>query len=103
MRWAWSSNRKKSWNAPASRSRQSLALIDARSTPSTVMRPLVGVYMRAISFTSVDFPEPGDLTTSTYTVARLRDGAIAMTNAPVEFTLVKPGETIMLDQPAAAE
>ncbi len=49
----------------------------------------------------VDFPEPGDLATSTYTVARLRDGAIAMTNAPVAFTIVKPGQSILQDKSAA--
>jgi fumarate reductase flavoprotein subunit len=51
-----------------------------------------------------DFPEAGDLPTSTYTVARIKkDGEIAMSNAPVEFTIVKPGETILKDEPQAAE
>ncbi|MGB5185470.1 MAG: FAD-dependent oxidoreductase [Xanthobacteraceae bacterium] len=49
-----------------------------------------------------DFPEPGDLATSTFTVARQKAGRIEMTDAPVEFTHVKPGETLMRD-PIAAE
>jgi succinate dehydrogenase flavoprotein subunit len=42
-----------------------------------------------------DFPEPGDLATSMFTVARQKAGRIAMTDAPVEFTHVKPGETLI--------
>ena len=49
-----------------------------------------------------DFPEPGDLATSTFTVARQKDGRIEMTDAPVEFTHVKPGDTLIRD-PIAAE
>jgi fumarate reductase flavoprotein subunit len=49
-----------------------------------------------------DFPEPGDLATSTFTVARRKAGRIEMTDAPVEFTHVKPGETLIRD-PIAAE
>jgi fumarate reductase flavoprotein subunit len=49
-----------------------------------------------------DFPEPGDLATSTFTVARQKAGRIEMTDAPVEFTHVKPGETLIRD-PIAAE
>ena len=49
-----------------------------------------------------DFPEPGDLATSTFTVARHKDGRIDMSDAPVKFTLVKPGETLLRD-PIAAE
>jgi fumarate reductase flavoprotein subunit len=48
-----------------------------------------------------DFPEPGDLATSTFTVARQKAGRIAMTDAPVEFTHVKPGETLIRDAIAA--
>ena len=39
---ALNSNRKKSWNAPASRDRHASAGMRASSTPSTRMRPLVG-------------------------------------------------------------
>ena len=49
-----------------------------------------------------DFPEPGDLATSTFTVARQTAGRIEMTDAPVKFTHVKPGETLIRD-PIAAE
>jgi fumarate reductase flavoprotein subunit len=48
-----------------------------------------------------DFPEPGDLATSTFTVARQKAGRIEMTDAPVEFTHVKPGETLIRDAIAA--
>jgi fumarate reductase flavoprotein subunit len=48
-----------------------------------------------------DFPEPGDLETSTFTVAGQQDGKINMTHEPVRFTIVKPGETLLKDQVAA--
>ena len=41
-----------------------------------------------------DFPEPGDLATSTFTVARLTSGGIDIGERPVQFTHVKPGETL---------
>jgi fumarate reductase flavoprotein subunit len=48
-----------------------------------------------------DFPEPGDLAISTFTVARRTAGGIEMTDRPVMFTHVKPGETVLRDQIAA--
>ncbi len=52
-----------------------------------------------------DFPQPGDLATSTFTVARQNAGTgangIEITERPVEFTHVKPGETILRDRVAA--
>jgi fumarate reductase flavoprotein subunit len=48
-----------------------------------------------------DFPEPGDLETSTFTVARQSGAKINMTHEPVRFTIVKPGETLLKDQVAA--
>ncbi len=48
-----------------------------------------------------DFPEPGDLTASTFTVARQHDGRIEISERPVEFTHVKPGETLIRGQIAA--
>ncbi len=42
-----------------------------------------------------DFPEPGDLNTSTFTVARQASGGIEITDQPVIFTHVKPGETLL--------
>jgi fumarate reductase flavoprotein subunit len=49
-----------------------------------------------------DFKEPGDLATSRYTVVRLEGSNIDVTDEPVKFTIVKPGESL-LDQKAAAE
>src|SRR6201981_3910253 len=48
-----------------------------------------------------DFPEPGDLATLTFTVARQKAGQIEMSDAPVKFTHVKPGETLIRDAIAA--
>jgi fumarate reductase flavoprotein subunit len=47
-----------------------------------------------------DFPEPGDLARSTYTVARHVDGRIGVTDHPVLFTIVQPGHSL-LNQAAA--
>ncbi len=49
-----------------------------------------------------DFPEPGDLDTSTFTVARQGAGGLAIGDERVLFTHVRPGETL-LDMKAAAE
>jgi fumarate reductase flavoprotein subunit len=38
-----------------------------------------------------DFPDPGDLATSRFTVARQTAGGIEISDEPVEFTHVKPG------------
>jgi fumarate reductase flavoprotein subunit len=48
-----------------------------------------------------DFPEPGNLATSRFTVVRQRDGHLDVSDAPVEFTIVKPGETLLKGQEAA--
>jgi fumarate reductase flavoprotein subunit len=48
-----------------------------------------------------DFPAPGDLATSRFTVARQDAGRLAITEEPVRFTHVRPGETLLTD--AAAE
>ncbi len=42
-----------------------------------------------------DFPEPGDLATSRFTIVRQRDGRLEVSDAPVEFTIVKPGKTLL--------
>ena len=47
-----------------------------------------------------DFPEPGDLASSTFMVARQRDERIEMSERPVEFTIIKPGETLLAEQAA---
>jgi fumarate reductase flavoprotein subunit len=48
-----------------------------------------------------DFPEPGDLATSTFTVARQTPSGIAITEQPVQFTHVRPGETLIRNSIAA--
>ena len=47
-----------------------------------------------------DFPEAGDLETSTYTVARQRDGEMIVENRPVEFTRIRPGESLIEEDAA---
>jgi fumarate reductase flavoprotein subunit len=42
-----------------------------------------------------DFPEPGDLASSTYTVVRASGNRIDVAHAPVAFTRVRPGETLL--------
>jgi fumarate reductase flavoprotein subunit len=42
-----------------------------------------------------DFPSTGDLPTSTYTVVRMQGDAIALTREPVQFTRVRPGQTLI--------
>jgi fumarate reductase flavoprotein subunit len=48
-----------------------------------------------------DFPRAGDLATSRYTCVRLTEGGFEIGTQPVEFTRVKPGETLLRDQQAA--
>ena len=42
-----------------------------------------------------DFPDEGDLAASTYTVARQRGGALDIAEEPVQFTIVRPGESLL--------
>jgi fumarate reductase flavoprotein subunit len=42
-----------------------------------------------------DFPGEGDLATSTFTVARQDGGRLDIANEPVQFTIVKPGESLL--------
>lgn len=42
-----------------------------------------------------DFPESGDLETSYFTLARKTGDALTLTREQVEFTIVRPGETIL--------
>ncbi|MFQ5774603.1 MAG: L-aspartate oxidase [Kiloniellaceae bacterium] len=48
-----------------------------------------------------DFPEPGDLDGSAFTVARRRGGAIAIAHQPVVFSIVRPGQSLIEDEPGA--
>jgi fumarate reductase flavoprotein subunit len=49
-----------------------------------------------------DFPQAGDLDTSSFTVARMQPGGIDLTREPVRFERVRPGDTILQEEPAAA-
>jgi fumarate reductase flavoprotein subunit len=42
-----------------------------------------------------DFPGEGDLAGSTFTVARLESGRLAIADEPVQFTIVRPGESLL--------
>ena len=42
-----------------------------------------------------DFPGEGDLATSAYTVARQREGTPDISERPVKFTIVKPGQSLL--------
>ncbi len=42
-----------------------------------------------------DFPDEGDLAASAYTVVRQRDGALDVSEEPVQFTIVRPGESLL--------
>jgi fumarate reductase flavoprotein subunit len=42
-----------------------------------------------------DFADEGDLATSTFTVARQRGGSLDIKDERVEFTIVKPGESLL--------
>jgi fumarate reductase flavoprotein subunit len=42
-----------------------------------------------------DFPDAGDLATSTYTIARQRGGRVEISQEPVQFTVIKPGESLL--------
>jgi len=42
-----------------------------------------------------DFPEPGDLESSYFTVARQKGNALEVAREPVKFSIVRPGETIL--------
>ena len=42
-----------------------------------------------------DFPEPGDLDSSYFTLAQMKGGNLTLTREQVRFTIVRPGETIL--------
>jgi fumarate reductase flavoprotein subunit len=43
-----------------------------------------------------DFPDPGELETSTYVrVREMPNGALGVENVPVRFTRVRPGESLI--------
>ncbi|MNC87444.1 succinate dehydrogenase flavoprotein subunit [compost metagenome] len=49
-----------------------------------------------------DFPEVRDLDRSRYTCVKWSDGRFGVDTKPVEFTRVKPGETLLKEAAAAA-
>jgi succinate dehydrogenase flavoprotein subunit len=49
----------------------------------------------------LDFPDAGDLLTSRFTIARQHGGEIEISDAPVQFTHVKPGESLLKEKVAA--
>ncbi|MYH59031.1 MAG: FAD-binding protein [Boseongicola sp. SB0675_bin_26] len=44
-----------------------------------------------------DHPDPGAMEDSEFTLARLQGGTVGVTREPVQFTIVRPGETILPD------
>ena len=42
-----------------------------------------------------DFPEPGAMEDSDFTVAQMLGDTVKVTRKPVQFTVVRPGETIL--------
>ena len=50
-----------------------------------------------------DFPEAGPLETSAFTVVRQLGDQLSVTDEPVAFTIVRPGETLLQEAPKAAE
>ena len=48
-----------------------------------------------------DFPETGDLEKSRYTSVKLQDESMLVTTEAVEFTIVKPGQSLIGDNPIA--
>ena len=47
-----------------------------------------------------DFPDSGDLESSYFTVARFDENSeLAISREPVDFSIIKPGETLLKDEP----
>ena len=42
-----------------------------------------------------DYPDPGAMKDSDFTVAEMKAGQVEVTRRPVQFTIVKPGETVL--------
>jgi succinate dehydrogenase flavoprotein subunit len=49
-----------------------------------------------------DFPETGDLEKSRFTSVHMEKGKMQVTTQPVEFTIVKPGQSLIGDDPVTA-
>ena len=48
-----------------------------------------------------DFPDAGDLAASRYTLVQVKENNLEVTDAPVIFSMIKPGETLLTAQDAA--
>ena len=44
-----------------------------------------------------DFPEPGSLEDSYYTAVNFNNEGLKIENRPVQFTMIKPGQTILVE------
>jgi fumarate reductase flavoprotein subunit len=44
-----------------------------------------------------DFPDAGSLEESYYTAVRLKHQELSIENLPVQFTMIKPGQTILVE------
>jgi fumarate reductase flavoprotein subunit len=49
-----------------------------------------------------DFPQAGDLNSSTFTVARMGEDGVALSREPVRFERVRPGATNLQEEAAGA-
>jgi fumarate reductase flavoprotein subunit len=49
-----------------------------------------------------DFPQAGEMRNSAFTVARMGADGLALSREPVRFERVRPGETILEEEPAGA-
>jgi fumarate reductase flavoprotein subunit len=49
-----------------------------------------------------DFPQAGELESSSFTVARMTAQGLVLEREPVRFERVRPGQTILDEEPAAA-
>ena len=50
-----------------------------------------------------DFPDVGSLEESYFTVARSSGGSVEVTREPVEFSIIKPGQSLLDEEKSAAE
>ena len=71
---------------------QNLILVSKSVTESAISRENSrGAHYRE------DFPEPGPLDSSYFTAVNLGEMGLHIENRPVQFTMVKPGETILVE------
>jgi fumarate reductase flavoprotein subunit len=71
---------------------QNLILVSKSVTESAISRENSrGAHYRE------DFPEPGPLDSSYFTAVNLDQKGLHIENRPVQFTMVKPGETILVE------